>query len=309
MARSSLSLEQVEAFLKTQVGYPIYNLAPLGQGDWSQAFAFDCDKGALVARFGAYVEDFQKDRFATRFRVPDLPVPHIWEIGKAFGGYFCLSERAEGTHLEQSGPEELRGLVPAVCRLLEALCCTDISQTKGFGGWGEDGNASVSTWQECLLSVNQETERVHGWRAVLEEFPEKKAIFEAGLAYLETHLYLCPEERWLVHNDLLHFNVLVADGQISAVVDWGCSFYGDFLCDLAAFTFYAPWYPAMEGIDWEAEARQHFENADVSIPNFTVRLRCCEAYLALGNMAYSAFTRSPEGLKWNARRLKERLEL
>ena len=37
-----------------------------------------------------------------------------------------------------------------------------------------------------------------------------------------------PQERHLIHSDLLNFNVLVADDLISAVIDWGSSLYGDF---------------------------------------------------------------------------------
>ena len=56
----------------------------------------------------------------------------------------------------------------------------------------------------------------------------------------------CPELRHVIHMDLLNRNVLVSeDGtRIEAVFDWGCSAYGDFLYDVAWFTFWAPWHPA-----------------------------------------------------------------
>ena len=53
------------------------------------------------------------------------------------------------------------------------------------------------------------------------------------------------QERHLIHSDLLNYNVLVADGRISAVIDWGCAMYGDFLYDLAWFEFWAPWYAGL----------------------------------------------------------------
>ena len=49
-------------------------------------------------------------------------------------------------------------------------------------------------------------------------------------------------ERTLIHNDLLNRNALASGGQVTAVFDWGCSIYGDFLCDLAAFVFWSPWF-------------------------------------------------------------------
>src|SRR5213595_2349082 len=54
------------------------------------------------------------------------------------------------------------------------------------------------------------------------------------------------EGRRLIHNDLLHWNVLVSADKISGVIDWQCSLYGDFLYDIALLSYGAPWYPAME---------------------------------------------------------------
>ena len=46
----------------------------------------------------------------------------------------------------------------------------------------------------------------------------------------------------MVHGDLLNRNVLVApDGsRLTAVFDSGCSTYGDFLYEVAWFTFWPP---------------------------------------------------------------------
>jgi hygromycin-B 4-O-kinase len=233
----------------------------------------------------------------------------VLEIGRALDRYFCVSERADGVHLDSVSAGEMRGLVPAIFRMLGALRDADLSGTTGFGGWNGEGDAPHASWREYLRSVDEETERVDGWHAVLDTFPAERAVFDAGRDYLQRNLEFCPEERHLIHNDLLHFNVLAAPGEIRAVVDWGCGLYGDFLYDLAMFTFYAPWYPAMDGIDWAGEAKKFFAASDVEVPRFDERLRCCEAHLALGNMAYSAFTRRPDGLETNARRLTERLAL
>lgn len=100
----------------------------------------------------------------------------------------------------------------------------------------------------------------------------------------------CPEERHLIHGDLLNFNVLVADGRLSGVIDWGCAMWGDWLYDLAWFTFWAPWYPAWAGIDVAAEALRHHAAIGLDVPRFAERLACCHPYVALSGMAYQAFT-------------------
>ena len=295
---------QVQGFLQARLGGDIQEVAVIGKGDWSQAFSFQRGSEHFVVRFGAHVEDFNKDRRAMRFATPSLPIPRVLEIGEALGGYFCLSERAWGTgYLEEQGAEEMRRSVPAVCQLLDALRGADVSGTVGFGGWsGTDGNAPFASWPEQLLAVDQENERVHGWHASLAESPTGVAPYREALAYLQSQLDICPSERHLIHNDLLHFNVLVSGDKISAVVDWGNSLYGDFLYDLAAFTFYAPWYPAMQGVDWERELHGHWDAQGVALPLFTERLRCYQAHIGLEGMAYSAFTRRWGDLADTARR-------
>ncbi|HEX2324018.1 MAG TPA: phosphotransferase [Chloroflexota bacterium] len=52
-------------------------------------------------------------------------------------------------------------------------------------------------------------------------------------AGLEALVEACTEGRHLIHSDLLHYNVLVSEEQISAVLDWGCGMFGDFLYDVA----------------------------------------------------------------------------
>jgi hygromycin-B 4-O-kinase len=59
-------------------------------------------------------------------------------------------------------------------------------------------------------------------------------------------------ERSMIHSVLLKRNVLTAEGKISAIIDWGCAMYGDFLYDLAWFSYWSPWYSTMQGINWAA---------------------------------------------------------
>ncbi len=305
--RPPLEIPQVADFLRVRFGGDVQGIALLGQGGWSQAFSFSLGDRNLVARFGAHVEDFEKDRLASRFSTSGLPVPHVVEIGEALGGYFCISERILGEYLESLDVAGMREIVPAVCQMLGALRATDLGDSRGFGGWDAQGVAPHGTWHEYLLSVDTETERVSGWHRLLEESPTGSTVFYEALAFLKAHLRFCPNERYLIHNDLLHGNVLVFENQISGVIDWGCGLYGDCLYDLAMFTYYAPWFPSMAGIDWASEARTYFVQQGIEISHFDERLRCCEVSIALGNMAYSAFRQNWGDLNDNARRLRARI--
>jgi len=284
-----LELDQIEAFLNTHMNGGVRDLAPIGEGGWSQAFSFQHERTALVARFGEYGEDYRKDRYAVRFSQPDLPIPRVREIGQALGRHFCISERAYGEMLESLDAERMGRIVPAVLRAFDTLRTADVSGTTGFGGWNAEGNASSSSWKENLLSVDLENERVHGWHATMAASPTGNGPYNEGLEYLKTHIHLCPEIRHLIHNDLLHFNVLVGEDRINAVVDWGNSLYGDFVYDLAAITLYAPWYPAMSGIDWALEVQRHWDQIGFEVPHFEERLRCYQVHLGVGDMAYNAF--------------------
>ena len=115
----------------------------------------------------------------------------------------------------------------------------------------------------------------------------------------------CPNVRTLVHSDLLHFNVLVADDRITGLLDWGCSLYGDFLYDVGWFTFWAPWEPAWNGIDFGAEALRHYARLGLDVPDVALRLRACELQIGLDGMAYQAYKGFWSDLQWTAARTLE----
>jgi hygromycin-B 4-O-kinase len=98
-----------------------------------------------------------------------------------------------------------------------------------------------------------------------------------------------PEERHLIHSDLLHYNVLVEADRVTGVLDWGCGLYGDFLYDLAWLCFWQPWYPAWLRIDFRAEATRHYAAIGLDMPHFEERLRCCQIHIGLAGQAYQAY--------------------
>jgi hygromycin-B 4-O-kinase len=159
-------------------------------------------------------------------------------------------------------------------------------------------------WRAALLDVahDQLAGRTHGWRERLAASPTGAEPFEEAFARLETLVAGCPEARHLVHSDLLNFNVLVRDDRISAVFDWGCSLYGDFLYDLAWFLFWAPWYPAWQVIDFRAEAARHCAATGLSVPHVDERLRCYQIHIGLAAQAYNAFKERWSALEETVRR-------
>src|SRR5579871_6629957 len=82
----------------------VEGIGPLSGGDWSRAFAFVCGNRPWVARFGRYLEDFEKDQAAAAFSSTDMPVPEVLAIAEAPSGWCCVSERKEGIHLDDLDP-------------------------------------------------------------------------------------------------------------------------------------------------------------------------------------------------------------
>jgi hygromycin-B 4-O-kinase len=281
----------VAAFLRTRFGSDVSEVSTIGQGQWSQAYAFRRAGAGYVARFSALREDFEKDRLAARFASPVLPVPLIVEVGEAFGGFYAVSERAYGDSLDTLDRAQMRSVLPSLLAALDAARVVDVSPSVGYGIWGADGTAPHATWPAALLDAanDRPASRTHGWRAQLERSPTGPGPFEEGYQRLQLLVAYCPEERHLIHGDLLANNVVVEGDRITAVLDWGCSMYGDFLYDVAWFLFWSPWYPAWKGIDFRGEAVRHYESIGLQVPHVEERLRCYQVHIGLGGQAYNAF--------------------
>jgi hygromycin-B 4-O-kinase len=299
-----LDRESVEAFLIGRFGRDIGNVTPLSGGEWSQAFAYRLGAHELVVRFSALSEAFRKDEVASRHASQDLPIPAIVEIGETSAGFYAISERRFGEVLETVDEAQMRALLTSIMATLDAIRLADITGTSGFGGWGPDGNAPHPTWRAALLDIaaDQPEHVHHGWRNRLAESPTGDGPFREAFAQLETLAPDLPDERHLIHSDLLNRNVLVDEDEITAVFDWGSSMYGDFLLDLAWICFWAPWTPAFRAIDFRAAAIDHFAAIGLDVPDFDLRLRACELWIGLDGQAYQAFKGRWDDLAWTATR-------
>ncbi|MGI9146974.1 MAG: phosphotransferase family protein [Chloroflexota bacterium] len=299
---------QAAAFLVERFGESVHSVCSVGHGEWSEAFTYAIQAGRqYVVRFSALAEDFAKDRVAAGWGSSALPIPPILESGTAFGGFYAISPRALGSYLDVLDRGQLQAALPALFRGLDAARGADISSSAGYGVWGADGVGPHATWRAALLDVayDRPGHRTHGWRDRLSASPMGDGPFEQALNQLHQLVEACPEQRWLVHSDLLNYNVLVSNDRLSAVIDWGCSLYGDFLYDVAWLAFWSAWYPAWQGIDFAFEAARHYASIGLHVPQLDARLTCYQVHIGLDGQAYNAFKGRWTELEATARRTLE----
>lgn len=265
--------------LLRSAGHDPSDLVLLSGGAWSTAFAFREGGRDLVVRFHERRDDLEKDRFAQRWTTAALRTPRMLEIHDLPEGAYGISERVHGTPLDDLDETGMRRVLPSLLAALDATRDADVSGTSGYGLWHGDGTADHVTWRDNL---------------VREDPPGERARQRELLPF-------CPEDRHLVHNDLLHFNVLV-DAQRVVLLDWGASIFGDFLYDAALLTFWWPWYPKWSGIDIRAEIERHHAKIGLAIPAFAERLRCCELDIGVSHIHYQAAREEWANCAWTARR-------
>ncbi|MEP7203729.1 MAG: aminoglycoside phosphotransferase family protein [Ilumatobacteraceae bacterium] len=304
---SPVGLPDARAFLVERFELDSETVEFVGEGAWSRCYGFTHNGSELVVRFGRHLDDFERDRFAAHFAARDLPIPQVLEIDEAFGGWYCVSTRAHGHPLEQLNTDEWMATAPSVLSTLDAMRRVDLSTTKGYGEWNRDGNAPHGSWGDYLTAVVHDLlgSRIFGWRERLIDSPIGVKSFDRAHAQMRDLAEAFPGPRSLVHNDMLNRNVLAASGSITALFDWGCSIYGDFVYELATFVFWSPWHPVIERTDMTSRALDHYADMGLDVPNFDARMRCCALHIGLVHLAYNAFLRDEDTLLLTNQRMAQ----
>lgn len=276
----------------------------LRQGLWSSAYGFRRDGEALVIRFGSIPDDFEHDALVAAAAPPSLPVPRIMEIGEALGGWYAVSRRLPGRHMDALDATEVARVLPSLFGTLDGVRALDPGG-HGYGLWDSDRNGRRATWRDEMLTIEHDDP---GWSRPDQGVTAAKEALECGRARIVELVGLCPEDRSLVHSDTLHWNVLVEDDRVTGLLDWGSSLFGDFVYDIAWLTCWWPWYPQWSSVDVGSAARSHYERIGLAVPHFAERLRCYELRIGVGNLNWYLSRHDDVNLARVVRRIDELLQ-
>lgn len=304
------SLEQIAAFLAQRHKALIENLAPLDGGFWSAAYSYAVNDAEYVFRLSESGAGFETDRAAQQFGTEGLPVPEVLEVGEGLGRWFAISRRAHGVFLENVDADDHGRAGPMVDKLLASLRSTDTPADASVDWAGKDPSVS-DTWRAWLERhlIDNPQSTVSGWRAAIGADPQLDSLYRRTEERISELLDHCPERRDLIHGDLLHQNVLVAEdaSKVNAVFSWKCSELGDHLYDVAWLSFWEPWHPGIERIDaWNRTIRSEIHGDDMQ--DAALRHHCYELHIGAQHLAWCAWTQDGASLAGVALRTAHVLE-
>lgn len=280
--------DQIITLVQRELGENVTALTTLRSGAWSSAVAASTPNSEYVIRFGATADDFRCDELAATFSGPNLPIPGVHAIGQLDDRFWCMSYRMPGTHLNELTTDQMKLALPSLAATLTAMRDVDSSSTHGYGGWDAHGNGVFASFADQLMDVAEDIpdSRGGGWKQILNQHKYERNVFDKGLVILErlcTHL---PNDRHLVHQDTLNYNVVVHNNIISGIFDWGCAMWGDAVYDLAWFRFWNPWYPQWAGLDIPGYLER---KVGINGAQQHERMRCYLLHIGLMHIRYNAF--------------------
>jgi len=287
--KTKVNHELVKNFIKEHCGALDDSFEVDNNGELSQAFFFESDAGPKVLRVNTSKEGFLKDRFvAENFSTRGLPIPAIEEVGELSEGmFYAISQRALGKTLDKYNVDVVVSLMPKMAETLDAIHATT-PMGKGYGLWDLTGNGKSISWLEALKEMQTSDD---DYKLADVSFFEKD-LYEKLFSEIANYYKYCPEERRLVHRDFGFSNVISDGINITGVIDWEPSLYGDPLFDVAWLDF---WAYKNEG--YAEFFKRHYEAQDQLPENYHERVACYK--LIIGTKSLRFFAKSNQSGKYD----------
>jgi len=165
--------ELVRTFLRTHFNPRADHVVFIGEGWFSQAFAFDVNDQRLIIRLNEHEEDFLKDQFAHK-HFAAVPIPKVIQIGRFDEKRFlAITERCAGEALKESGNSIT--VTPSLFKTLDALHQLDTAKYTGWGLTDAHGNGRFDSWGGYVC-----TQRLSRWIAKSPDFARSRETSDSA---------------------------------------------------------------------------------------------------------------------------------
>jgi hygromycin-B 4-O-kinase len=268
------------------------NLKEVDGGLIARTYSLDMDGRPCVLQFtehnmsqGCLNERF----FSERFRQMEIPVRSVLYEGDFAGLHYTIAEKVQGKGLNQLPRGEFMAVLPSVMDLLLRIASIDTSDTTGYGWLDVDGNGMFASWREYLCQIRDEEpgQFYDHWHSLFDSTFLDRKVFDHYYTKMEALIEWTPSRRELVHGGFGYGNVLVEDGQITAVLDWQDARYGDPVFDLAYMTDWFDGGTQEACINVYKKSLEKFGRKETHLQD---RIKCYRYFMGIDGLRFAAKT-------------------
>jgi hygromycin-B 4-O-kinase len=278
-----VELDEIKRFLRQHLDADGASLRHIGEGMFSQAYAFSLGPREYVLRLNTHESDFHKDLYAyAHYRTSRLPIPRPVQMGVYRPGqFYMITGRCAGRNLDQRSADEVRPLVSRLFDVLDIIHETDVTGCAGWGLTDTMGHGRFASWPAYLMSLYNQ-KYTFDWRSLAKHACLDGALYAGLFDEMRRLTAFCPQDRHLIHGDFGFDNVMSDGNRITGVLDWAECALGDPVYDVAYLDF---WSKSIRyGALWHDRALSRGRN----LRHFEERMRCYMLHIGLAGMAIAA---------------------
>lgn len=286
---------KIEDFLKKNFNNSSKIIKEFSENEVSRAFLLSTQDREYVIRVDSVMDTFAKDKYAyEHFATEELIIPKTVQLGKIEEGlFYSITEKLDGITLNELNDLEFKNVLPNLASVLRKIHNTDISKTTGYGNWGIDGKGDHKSWKDYIISLRKS--KYWNWDEMFSKDKYEKELFDKAYNKMIGLSKFISEDRFLLHGDYGFSNVLIENGKVTGVLDWGVSKYGDFIYDIAWLDFWAV------KTNYGAFLKDYY--VDKNLSSYDERLLCYKCHVGLTSSGFFAKYGDANGYEFTKNRL------
>lgn len=296
------SVDDLIKFLEQKFSPVIQEIKPLVGGEQSKAYSFTSQGKQYVIRINRRRIGFDKDKYASDCFSMFLPIPKILDIGEIEDRYYCISEQSDGEPFQKETPITPE-LLKDIIQTLQKIHKIDIPTDSNYGVINRHGAADFKSWRDWVLKdyilVFKDDESYYKWTDIYQrEFVNKETI-DNLFQLLNKYVVSVPSNKNVIHGDYGPGNILINKDQVTSIIDWSESAYGDPLYDVAWFDF---WVNQANFKEFYKDFRLNDELAD-----YNDRIYAHQLFIGLHSLGIYASINYADGYNYTLKKVEELL--